>query len=174
MFRKLIAPALAATVLLAACNESPTGITAASDTDDYALLMFGESGSSLEGTLGTAPTGEPFDGGTAFHRLPDTLRLSAEQIDSIRTLRQAFRAEHQSSLDSLRAVFLRARAARLEGATREEVHAILMEGREIARALHPYVVELHRAVWAVLTPAQRAWLLEHRRRPPVPRPIGRP
>ena len=175
MLRKMIAPALAAVLLLAACEQSPTGITAASDTDDYALLMFGEAGSALEGTMGSAPTGSPFDGSTAFHGLPENLRLSAEQIAAIRALREAFRAEHQDEITAMRAIFMRARAAKEAGATRLEVHEILMEGRAAAIALRPFVFALHQATWNLLTDAQKTWLLENRRRPLVPRPIaGRP
>jgi Spy/CpxP family protein refolding chaperone len=174
MIRKVLAPALAATLLLAACDKSPTGITAASDTDDYALLMFGESGSALEGTMGPAPVGEPFDGASAYHRLPDRLALTPEQADSIRALRQAFKDAHADELAALREIFLRARAAREAGASREEVHAILMEGRDIARALRPFVIQLRADIWDVLTPAQREWLFTHRFRPFVPRPIANP
>ena len=175
MLRKMIAPALAAVLLLAACEQSPTGITAASDTDDYALLMFGEAGSSLEGTMGTTPTGTPFDGSSAFERLPDSLALTAPQIASIRALREAFRTEHQAEITAMRAIFQRARAAHEAGATRLAVHEILMEGRAAAIALRPFVFALHQATWNVLTVAQKTWLLDHRRRPFVPQPIaGRP
>ena len=174
MLRRLIAPALAASLLLAACDQSPTGTTAASATDDYALLMFGEAGSALDGTMGRAPNGGPFDGSTAFHRLPGDLALSAEQIAAIRALREAFRTAHADEILALRAIFQEARAARIAGATREEVHAILMEGRDIAVALRPYVFALREAIRGELTEAQLAWLDAHRRRPFAPRPIAGP
>jgi len=174
MLRKVLAPALAATLLFAACDKSPTGVTAASATDDYALLMFGEAGSALEGTMGPAPAGMPFDGASAYHRLPDAIALTPEQIAAIRALREAFKADHAAEIATLREIFMRARAAREAGATRDEVHAILMEGRDTAIALRPYVIALREGIWDILTPAQREWLFTHRRLPFVPRPIAHP
>lgn len=174
MLRSFLAPALAASLLLAACDQSPTGAPAASETDDYALVVFGEAGSALEGTMGRAPRGGPFDGSTAFHRLPADLALSAEQIAAIQALREAFRTAHADEILALRTIFEAARAAREAGATREEVHAILMEGRAAAVALRPYVHALRVAIRAELTDAQRAWLDANRRRPFAPRPMAGP
>lgn len=171
MLRKLLAPTLAAALVLSACDQSPTE-PAAEAVEDYALVMFGEAGAALEGTMGTAPASGSFDGATAFHRLPDRIALSDEQIAAIRALREAFRTEHQTELAALRAIFQEARAAHEGGATREEVREILMEGREIARALRPAVIELHLAVWDLLTDAQRAWLRLHHRLHHMPRPIA--
>lgn len=173
MLRRLIAPTLAASLLLAACDRAPTE-TAPAAADDYALVMFGEAGASLEGTMGTAPTTGPFDGGSAFHRLPERLALSEAQIAAIRALREAFRTAHQAELTALRAIFQQARAAREGGATREEVHAILIQGRTIAVALRPAVLALHLAVWNQLTEAQRSWLRANHRLHHLPRPIAGP
>lgn len=171
MLRKLMAPALAATLLLAACDQSPTEVPEVA-ADDYALLMFGEAGSALEGTMGAGPTDRPFDGSSAFHRLPERLRLSEEQIAAIRALREAFKTEHQAEIDELRAIFQSARAARDAGATREEVREILEQGRAIAMALRPDVIALHLAIWDLLTDAQRFWLRMHHRMHHLPSPIA--
>lgn len=161
MLRRLaLFPALAATLVLAACGESPTESTAL--TDDFALVMFGEQGSALEGTMGTQE-GAPFDGRTQRAIFPDSLRLTDEQRAQMLTLRMAFRADNAAQLDSLRDIFREARLARLEGATRAEVRAILETGRPIAEALRPEVQALHEALRAVLTDAQRAWLDAQRR-----------
>ncbi len=166
MLKRLVSPALAATLLLAACDLAPTGPSNATlASDDYALVMFGEPGSSLEGTMGSdVPGDRPYDGRTGRLPFPDSIKLSQEQIDAIQTLRLEFRAEHQAQLDSLRAIFVEARLARLDGATHEEVRAILMTGRPIADALRPDVQALHAAIRALLTDAQRAWLDAHRPR----------
>lgn len=174
MLRRFIAPTLAVSLLLAACDQSPTGTTAASESDDYALVMFGEAGSALEGTMGRAPNSGPYDGSTAFHRLPGDLALSEAQITAIQALREAFRTAHADEIIALRTIFEEARTAREAGATREEVHAILMEGRATAIALRPYVFALRVAIRAELTEAQRAWFDAHRRRPFAPRPIAGP
>jgi Spy/CpxP family protein refolding chaperone len=155
---------LTALLVVTAC-ELPTGSSSSAIGEgDYALVMFGEPGASLEGTMGPQSGPRPFDGRTGRPPLPDSLKLTDEQHASIDSLREAFRAEHQTTLDSLKAIFEEARAARLAGATREEVHAILLTGRPLADALRPDVQALHEAIRAVLTDAQRAWLDAHRRR----------
>lgn len=163
MLRRLLTPTLAAALFIAACDTAPTGVaSSAALADDYALAMFGEVGTALEGTMGTQPTFRPFDGRSAFRRLPDSLALSDEQRAAMVVLRTAFRAEHQDELDALRAIFQEARTARMNGATREEVRAILEGGKEIAIALRPALAALHQALWELLTPEQQAWLIAHR------------
>jgi Spy/CpxP family protein refolding chaperone len=163
MLKRLITPALAATLFVAACDTSPTGSQVDTQaSDDYALVMFGESGSALEGLMGPTAGGPPFDGSTLRAPLPDSLALTDEQIAAMRALREAFRAEHQDELAALRAIFEAARAARQAGATREEVHAILIEARPIVEALRADVQALHEALRAVLTDAQREWLAANR------------
>lgn len=152
-------PTLALALVLAACGEAPTATTL---TDDFALVMFGESGEALDGVMGPQ-TGEPFDGRTRRPIFPDSLALTDAQRAEMLALRMAFRADNEAQLDSLRAVFQEARLARLEGATRAEVRAILETGRPIAEALRPDVQALHTALRAVLTDAQRAWLDAQRR-----------
>ncbi len=160
MFRRLLFPTLAASLVLAACAESPLGPSVA--TEDYALVMFGEYGSALEGTMGAQAGPRPFDGRTIRPAFPDSIALTDEQRAEMLALRQAFRAEHQDAIDSLRAVFQAAHAARQDGATREEIRAILATGRPIADALRPDVRALHEALRAVLTDAQRAWIAANR------------
>ncbi len=170
MLRKTIAPALAASLFIGACSDASTAPSEAVMQSDYALLMFGEAGSALEGTMGPQHDGRPFDGRSGIRRLPPELALTEEQKAEIKALRDAFIAGHEEELSALKAIFQEARAARLAGATRAEVRAILLEGREIAIAMRPAVVELHEAIRAVLTDEQRAWLAEHRPRrfpPPI-------
>lgn len=170
MLRKTLIPVLAATLMLGACDESPVEPTGP-QADDYALLMFGEAADALEGAMG--PQGaRPFDGRSILARLPDSLALTDEQLAEIEALRAEFRAEHQTQIEALRAIFEEARDAREAGASREEVRAILMEGRDIAIALRFPVWQLHEAIRAVLTEEQRFWLDTHRLRvqPFIPRP----
>jgi hypothetical protein len=172
MLRKFLAPVLAATLVLAACKDSPTSTTSAVNAvdEDYALVMFGEAGSALEGMMGTQPlNGQPFDGRSYRRPFPDSIALSQVQIDSIEALRQDFRDAHQAELDSLRTIFTAARAAREAGATREEVRAILVQARPIALAIRVDLVDLHYAIWSVFTDAQKLWIVSHRpRRMPMP------
>lgn len=163
MFRRALFPVVAASLVLAACSESPTDSSASLAADDYALVLFGEMGAALEGTLGEQPAGRPFDGRSGRPALPDSLKLTDEQKAAMHALREAFRAEHAEELAALRAIFEEAREARRDGATREEVRAILVEARPIVEALRPYLQALHEALRAILTDAQRAWLDAHRR-----------
>lgn len=173
--KRLMIPALAATVALTACELTPTGPASAQLSDDFALVIFGDAGAALEGTMGPQDGPRPFDGRTGRPELPDSLRLTTEQLETIAGLREAFRTEHADELAALRAIFEEARAARQNGATREEVRAILATGRPIHEALRPDVIALHEAIRAVFTDAQRAWLAAHRPlrpRPMGPRPLG--
>lgn len=162
MLKRLMLPPLAAALFVAACAESPT--SSVSDADDYALVVFGEAGTALEGTMGEMPAGRPFDGRSARRGFPPGLELSDAQIAEMRALREAFRAEHAETLDALREIFQQARAARQAGASREEVRAILETGRPLIEELRPHVQALHEALRAVLTDAQREWLENQRRR----------
>lgn len=175
MLKRMLVPVLAAAFVLGACSDTPTATSAADDTDDYALMMFGEVGSSLEGTMGDAPAGgRPFDGSSYRRPFPEGLQLTDEQRATIAALRAAFRAEHADQLDALKAIFQEARAARADGATREEIRAILETARPIAMAIRIDLVDLHYAIWSVFTDEQKAWILSHRPnrmpRPMVPRP----
>jgi len=146
---------------LAACAESSTAPAVTSAEDDYSLVMFGEAGAALEGSLGTQ-TGAPMDGRSWFGRLPDSLALTTAQRTAIAGLRASFRQNNAAALDSLRKIFVEARDARRAGATREEVRAILVTGRPIAEALRPKVIALHVATFSVLSDAQRAWLIANK------------
>ncbi|MBX3131794.1 MAG: hypothetical protein KF689_00235 [Gemmatimonadaceae bacterium] len=154
-------PTLAVAVTLTACGEPTTGASSRV-ADDYALVMFGEPGSALEGTMGEQPGGRPFDGRSIRPPFPDSLALTDEQRAEMLALRIEFREAHSEELAALRLIFMEARQARLSGASRQEVQQILAGGREIAQALRPDVEALHAALRAVLTDAQRAWLAANR------------
>jgi hypothetical protein len=168
MIRRLFVPALAATLLLGACDDATTAPTAAEVNDDYALMMFGESGAALEGTMGT--DAQHFDGRHGHPSLPEELALTEEQKAEIQALKDAFKEAHAEEIAALKAIFEAARAARIAGASREEIRAILLTARPIALELRPDVVALWTAIWDVLTEEQQAWLIEHRPRrfpPPI-------
>jgi len=166
--KRLMIPALAATVALTACELTPTGPATAQLSDDYALVVFGDAGAALEGTMGSQDGPRPFDGRTARPQLPDSIALSTAQLAAIGSLREAFKTEHAEELAALKAIFAEARTARQDGATHEEVRAILAEGRPVREALREDVQTLHEAIRAVFTDAQRAWLAANR----PPRPMG--
>jgi hypothetical protein len=173
MLRRFFVPALAATLVLGACSSDSPTEPLAEQEDDYALLMFGESGTALEGVFGPQDSDRPFDGRTGRRELPDSIKLTDEQKAEIAALKEAFRLEHAEEIEALKAVFEEARAAKQAGATREEIREILLEGKLIAMELRFDLVDLHEAIWDVFTDAQKRWILAHRPHR-FPRPMARP
>ncbi|MDQ8150854.1 MAG: hypothetical protein P2975_05300 [Gemmatimonadota bacterium] len=169
MFRPLATALLVGTLGVTACDLLPTATNTA-PAEDYALVMFGEQGSSLEGTMGTQPRNHPVDGRSGGRMLPPELALTDAQKAAIKGLREAFAAENATALAALKAIFDEARTARQGGATRADVFAILVKGRPIAEGLRPAVKALHEAIWAVHTDAQKAWIVANR--PKMPGPLG--
>jgi hypothetical protein len=165
MRSKTLGAAFVAAIALTACSNDATSPEDAAVADDYALVMFGSSGSALENTLGTQ-AGRPFDGRSGAPRLPEELALSDAQKAEIEALRAAFKTEHQTELDALHAIFEAAKTAREAGATRAEVHDILDDGRPIGEALRDDVQALHESIRAVFTADQQAWLEANRPHPP--------
>ena len=155
------------TAVLVGCVV-PTETTA--PVEDYSLVMFGESGAALSGMMKPQSETEPTDGSTAF-RLPPALALTQAQFEAIKALKNAFHAEHETQLQTLHSIFEQARTARQAGATREQIRVILEQGRPIAQSLREPIMQLHLAIFAILSPEQKAWLIAHR--PPMPT-RGRP
>lgn len=170
MLKRFVVPVVAVSLTLAACTESATAPGTSALEQDYALLVFGETGQALEGTMGPQDSTRPFDGRSGRPPLPDSLKLTDEQKAEIQALRDAFKVAHADELAALKAIFEEARAARADGASPDEIRAILAEGRPIAEALRPAVRELHFQILNVMTEAQRAWLFQHRHRR-MPRPM---
>jgi Spy/CpxP family protein refolding chaperone len=102
--------------------------------------------------------------------LPSEIALSVEQRARIVALIEAFEAATADDRAALAAIRQEAEAARREGATPEQVRAILEQGAVHRTRLHEAAAALGRAVIAELTPAQRAWLAN--RPPPEPRPCA--
>jgi Spy/CpxP family protein refolding chaperone len=102
--------------------------------------------------------------------LPADIALSADQRARIGALIEAFVAATAADRAALTAIREEAADARRDGATPEQVRAILATGAEPRKRLHEATIALQRAVLAELTPAQRAWLAN--RPPPEPRPCA--
>jgi Spy/CpxP family protein refolding chaperone len=148
-----------ALVALAGCKSSATEPELQPlDETDYAFVLFGEAGMALEGMLGSQ-SAKPFDGSTAgVERLPADLRLTEAQRTAIAALRAEFREVNRDRIAALRATLERARDARAEGDSQEEIRAIRMEAMAIARSMRGAVLLLHVNIRNILTPEQRAWL----------------
>jgi len=177
--------ALAGALLLAACDRSPTEPLedqALLDSVDPVVLTFAAT-QGLPGAPFVADGGPPmirgpmtpmmtgFAGTAARHGpgapFPDSLRLTEAQRTAIKALVDAFHTANAADLAALRAIHQQVRDAIQAGKSREEVRAIAQTARPILERLHAAREALHDAIWAVLTPAQRAWIESHRpARPP--------
>jgi Spy/CpxP family protein refolding chaperone len=96
-----------------------------------------------------------------LHSLPDRLQLTAEQIEAIRALIQAYQEATAADKEALAAIHQEAREAKQAGASAEEIRAILARGHEIRLRLHAAERQLRADIMAVLTPAQIRWLAGH-------------
>jgi Spy/CpxP family protein refolding chaperone len=176
----------ASVLLLAACDRSPTAPLddqALLDSVDPVVLTF-DATQGLPGMPFVADGGPPMIAGpmtampmTGFARgmgrhgpgapLPDSLRLTEAQRNAIRALVEAFHAANAADLAALRTIHQQVRDAIRAGKSREEIRAIAQRAEPILERLRPAMQALHAAIWAVLTPAQRAWIEAHRpERPP--------
>jgi hypothetical protein len=82
--------------------------------------------------------------------------LSDNQKGQVKSLVTAFEQEHQTQLDSLRAIMEAGRAARQAGKSPEEVRAIMEQGRAINEALAPARKDFRENVIKLLTTSQIA------------------
>lgn len=95
-------------------------------------------------------------------RLPDELKLTADQKAAIAALHEAFMQENADEVAALRALERRIRELRRSGASREEIRPLLAEAREIVAGLAEEFAALQEAIWAIYTPEQRAWIESHK------------
>ena len=147
---KRFAFGLSLLLTLAACNQD----TAAPEPFDTAT--FGEA---TDLAFDASFAGDPrvrFI--PVVFRLPDHLKLSAEQHATIRTLLEQFANDTRADHDALAAILSQARAARQAGKTAEEIRAILQQGEPIRQRLIAAEQKLRADLLAVLTPEQRAWV----------------
>lgn len=153
MRKPLLILAVAALGSLAACNQD-----AAAPSDELDLVSsFALNGGFAYGVEGGLP-GRGLPELRRLDMLPDDIALTEAQESAISDLLEAFQTRYKAQLDALNEIHERAHAAREDGAPRDEVHEILMEGDTIRAALVEPLGELRDAINAVLTDAQKAWL----------------
>ena len=149
--------ALSAALTIAACSGDSTS----PDTYDLTTLDAGAFGTALT-TVGG------YDADVYQNRLvnalPEDLRLTDAQKAQIRAIVEAFHQSTRADREALAAIFREARQAIEAKKPRSEVQAILAQGAEIGRRLMTAELKLKQDIDAVLTPAQKAWLAEHRPR----------
>jgi Spy/CpxP family protein refolding chaperone len=141
---------LLALATLAGCSKDSVA-PADSDSmllDDAAVLAYGAADMAEPGSHYIA----------RLHRLPDNLKLTADQQARIRSALQAFEEATRSDRAALTTIIQQARAAHQAGKSPEEVRAILAQGDDIRRRLHTAEQNLHAQIEAILTPEQKAWL----------------
>lgn len=95
-------------------------------------------------------------------RLPDELKLTADQKAAIAALHEAFMQENADEVAALRALEKQIRELRRSGASREEIRPLLAEARGIVAGLAEEFAALQEAIWAIYTPEQRAWIESHK------------
>lgn len=148
---------LLAALTFAACESDTTGPSDSSNLLDEAAEL------AFSSTFITGDPGSKFVG-FAF-RFPDELKLTADQQAQIKALVDAFITATRADHEALAAILKQAHEAARAGKSKEEVHAILEQGRPIRERLQAAEAKLRADVLAVLTPAQRAWLESHQPRP---------
>ena len=97
-------------------------------------------------------------------RLPDDLRLTAEQKAAIAELHEAFMQASADEVQALRGIEQQVRQLRRAGGSREEILALLADAKVIRDKLAEDFAALQEAIWAIYTPAQRAWIEAHKPR----------
>src|SRR5688500_1432261 len=108
---------------LAACNEPTTA------PEPFDTAAFGDA---TDLAFDASFAGDPRVRFIPFVlRLPDHLKLSAQQEASIRALLQQFATDTRADHEALAAILKEARAARQAGKSAEEVRAILQQGEPI-------------------------------------------
>jgi Spy/CpxP family protein refolding chaperone len=95
-------------------------------------------------------------------RLPDELKLTADQKAAIAALHEAFTQENADEIAALRGIETQIRQLRRTGGSREEIQALLADAHEILRGLADEFAALQDAIWAIYTPEQRAWIESHK------------
>lgn len=158
MIRMLLSSLRAAVVVLPAClvlacsDGRPTApVREADDALDNAIT-------SSERVVASGRAA-PFLG---MIRFPDSLALTPEQEARIRQLVDAHVNAHAADLAALDAILRELIAARRAGQSNAELRNILERARPIRERLAAAQRELQSAIWAVLTPAQRAYLESRR------------
>lgn len=136
---------------MAGCNNDSVA-----PTDNDSMLMLDDAAVLAYGAADMAQPGSHYI--ARLHRLPDRLKLTADQQARIRAALVAFEDATRADRAALAAIIQQARAAHQAGKSPEEVRAILAQGDEIRRRLHTAEQTLHAQIEAILTAEQKAWL----------------
>lgn len=164
MRKQFLAVAAFGLASLVACSTDPVAPSDQSLLDDETIDLVPDYAVSSAAVIDGA--------GIGGAGLPDELKLTAEQKAAIAALHEAFQQENADEIAALRAIEQQVRDLRHAGGTRDAIRALLDDAREILDGLADDFAALQSAIWAVYTPAQRAWIEAHR--PRVCGPDGPP
>jgi len=106
---------------------------------------------------------------------PDSLKLTTSQLSAIAALRTTFETANKADLLALNAIHEQATAAKKAGKSAADIIALLNLAKPILTRLTARLDALRTAIEALLTPAQKAWIVAHAVvTPPVGwvRPLG--
>jgi Spy/CpxP family protein refolding chaperone len=157
MMRKFLAVAALGLAGLAACSTETVAPT------DLELLDAYES--DLVPDYALSSTAVVDGAGIGAARLPEELQLTTEQKAEIAALHDAFQQDHADDVAQLRSIEQQIRQLRRSGGTREEVAALHSQAKTILEGLAADFAALQRAIWAIYTAEQRAWIESHK--PPM-------
>ena len=143
--------ALFAAVTFAGCNDDGVG-----PTDNGSLMLLDDAAVLAFGAADMAHPGSHYI--ARLHRLPEHLKLTADQQSRIKALLEAFEQATRADREALAAIMRQAREAHQAGKSPAEVRAILAQGDPIRQRLHAAEQTLHSQIEAILTPEQKAWL----------------
>lgn len=145
----------AAALLLGACDQGEVTGPQAMDSE---FAFAAEAFSTVQFGMAGVHPGRALPELARLRLLPDSIALNASQEAEIAALLEGFQETHRADLEALAALLESARAARLAGATRTEVAAILADARPLHLRLIAAHLELRADILEVLTPAQRTWI----------------
>lgn len=137
---------------LGACSKDTT----TAPLDDTTSILLDEAATLAYNASFAANPGDNLLPG--IHRLPDNLKLTADQQARIKALMTAFADATKADREALAAIDRQAKEARKAGKTQAEVEAILRTGDAIRQRLSAAEAKLKADLDAVLTAEQKAWL----------------
>jgi Spy/CpxP family protein refolding chaperone len=148
--RKTLLTLLAA-ISFAACSDDSV-----SPRNEDSLFLLDETAVLAFGSMDMADPGSRYI--ARLHRLPEHLKLSADQQARIKAILEAYESATKADREALAAIHRQAREAHQAGKSSAEVRAILAQGDPIRQRLHAAEQQLHAQIEAVLTAEQKAWL----------------
>jgi Spy/CpxP family protein refolding chaperone len=142
--------------VLAGCGKEPTGLATPTPQPG------GAETAGVAGANGST-AGRPDAG--LLRRLPANLALTAAQKQAIQGYVKSFAESTKADRQALVALLKQARDARQGGASKDQLKAILEQGKPIRQRMQPARQQLRQQIEGVLTADQKAWLAANAPKP---------